>query len=57
MAKPFFGFEVSYNTKFEHKAFGNISTGVEFSFLKHIKPELEIGFFFGRVQDSYKFDD
>lgn len=57
LAKPFFGFGVSYNTKFENKGFGNISTGVEFSFLKYVKPEIEIGFFFGKAHVDYKFDD
>jgi predicted porin len=56
LAKPFFGLGWGINTEFENKGFGNISSGVEFNFLKYVKPEIEIGFFFGRAQQNSKLD-
>jgi hypothetical protein len=57
LAKPFFGFGLGYNTQFQNKGFGNISSGVEFSFLKYVKPELEIGFFFGNAHEDERRDN
>ena len=56
LATPFFGLGWGINTEFENKGFGNINTGIEFNFLKYVKPEIEIGFFFGRAQQNSKLD-
>jgi|JI10StandDraft_1071094.scaffolds.fasta_scaffold733161_2 hypothetical protein len=57
LIKPFFGLGWGVNTEFENNGIGNISSGVEFSFLKYVKPEIEIAYFFGSAQEDTKTDN
>lgn len=53
---PFLGVGQNINTTFDNSGYFNVSTGVQYNFEGSIKPEIELRFFFGALQNNTTYD-
>ena len=53
---PFLGIGQNINSSFERSGYFNLSSGIQYDLNTYSKPEVELRFFFGRLQDNTTYD-